>query len=263
MARKKEKKEFKEEVPAWYITFADMVSLLLTFFIVLAVRAKPNVHSSEMQIILSAFNGSLGIFEGGKTLSKGELEDMGMTVEQLPAQEQGKGLAKSVEDATEVFKPEVKSKKVRITQDERGLVISLVGEDHFEPGSARLTPEIKKILIKAGGLLRETESPIRIEGYTDETPIAIGKQGERYETNWELSSQRSINVLRYLHEAEDVDPAKMSAMSYGQYRPMTKSDSPEARSMNRRVDIVILNTKDYKRSYSDDELPKHKVIDDY
>ena len=252
-----------ESVPAWYITFSDMTSLLLTFFIILAVRAKPDSKSSEVQLILSAFRGSLGMFNGGQTLSPGELEQMGMTFASLPAQESGTSFSKAMEEATEVFKAELKSKQVRISENEIGLTISLVGEDHFEPGSARLTTEIKNLLIKAGPLLRNTKSPIRIEGYTDETPIAIGKQGERYETNWELASQRSINVLRYLHEAEDVEPEKMSSMSYGQYHPTTRSESPEGRAINRRIDIVLLKTQKYNRGYQDKELPKYKLIEDY
>ncbi|MCB1148155.1 MAG: OmpA family protein, partial [Leptospiraceae bacterium] len=207
-------------MPEYMATYGDFITLLLVFFVALY---KPTARSDdEMRLIMSAFKGSMGMFEGGQTLSKGRLEDMGMTVESLPAQEKGTTLSKAMKIATEIFKPEIKSRKVVVQQDERGITISLVGSDHFAPGSARLTDETRKILTKVGDLLRNLSSFVRIEGHADETPVASGPASERYETNWELASQRSINVLRFLHENEDVDPGKMSAVSYGRYRPVTE-----------------------------------------
>ena len=126
-------------------TYGDMVTLLLCFFILLFTIAK--IEGREFRLILSPFRGSLGFFEGGQTLSKGKLEEMGMTLESLPSSEEGSSLSEAVQIATEVFKPEIKSKRVRVTEEERGLVISLVGSDNFEPGSARLTQQIKATLV--------------------------------------------------------------------------------------------------------------------
>ena len=258
MLQKRKKEEDKgRSTPLWIVTYADMVTLLLTFFVLLFTSVK--IEGRDFRLILSAFKGSLGFFEGGQTLSKGRLEEMGMTLEALPSEEKGRSLSKAVKVATEIFKPEVKTKRVRIVEEERGLIISLIGSDHFEPGSARLTEEIKRVLNKASRLLRPVDSYIRIEGHTDKRPLGGGSQIDRYETNWELSSQRAINVLRYLHESEDVDPEKMSATSYGEYRPISISDTPEGRAINRRVDIVILKGKKYKRSYTDEDLPGSKV----
>ena len=182
-----------------------------------------------------------------------------MTLEALPSTEEGRSLSRSIKVATEVFKPEVKTKRVRIIEEERGLVISLIGSGHFEPASARLTDQIERILIKVGKLIRNLNSFIRIEGHTSERPVATGRSVERYETNWELASQRAINVLRYLHDSEDVDPEKMSATTYGKYRPISSSDTPEGRAINRRIDIVVLKGKKYKRSYKDSDIPSSKI----
>ncbi len=255
MARKKQ--ECPLGAPLFLLTYSDMVTLILTFFVMLFTVAK--VEGKEMRIILSAFRGSMGFFEGGQTLTAGKLEQMGMNLMNLPAKEKGKTLSKDLNVATEIFEPEIKSNKVAVRQDERGLVISLIGNDHFPPGSARLTDEAKKILVKTGKLLRQYNSLIRLEGHTDETSVARSPAGEKYETNWELSSQRAINVLRYLHEYEDIEPARMSAISYGQYRPLTDSDTPEGRAINRRVDIVILTGKGYNRDYDDTNLPGEKI----
>ena len=251
--------ECKQKVPPFMVTYGDIVTLLLTFFVLLFTVVK--VDGREFRLILSAFRGSLGFFGGGQTLSKGELEEMGMTLETLPATEEGRALSKAVKVATEVFKPEVKTNRVRIIEEERGLVISLIGSDNFEPASARLTEPIKQTLVKVAKLLRSVNSPVRIEGHTSERPVATGRSVERYETNWELASQRAINVLRYLHDSEDVDPEKMSATTYGKHRPLSSSDTPEGRAINRRVDIVILKEKKYKRSYTDSDLPASKIPD--
>ncbi|MES0488790.1 MAG: OmpA family protein [Leptospirales bacterium] len=256
MARKKRIKSCPLGAPIFLLTYADMVTLLLTFFVMLFTVAK--VDGKELRIILSAFRGSLGFFEGGQTLSKGKLEQMGMNLMSLPAPEKEKTLSQALSVATEIFEPEVQSKKITVTQDERGLVISLIGNDHFPPGSARLTDESKRILKKVGGFLRQNSSFIRIEGHSDESGLVNTPAGERYATNWELSSQRSINVLRFLHESEDVEPSKMSAVSFAQYRPVSDSQTPEGRALNRRVDIVILTNKSAVRDYDENDVPGNK-----
>ncbi len=246
--------QVKNFAPGWMMTYSDMVTLILTFFVLLFTLAQ--IEGKDFRLILSAFRGSLGIFEGGSTLSKGKLEEMGLSLETLPSNEQGKSLASAIQVATEIFKPEIKSKNVRIVEEERGLIISLVGGDHFPPGSARLTAKIKKTLVKVGKLLRSINAPVRIEGHTDENPL--GRSPGFYETNWELASQRAINVLRFLNESEDVEAEKMSTVSYGKYRPVSLSNTPEGRAINRRIDIVILKGKEYKRSYQDPDIPGKK-----
>ena len=136
------------------------------------------------------------MFEGGQTLSKGKLEEMGMNLENLPSQTRGTTLSKAMKIATEVFEPEIKAKNVEVTQDERGIIISLIN-DHFAPGSASNQPGYKKTLTKVGRLLRQLNRLVRIEGHADETAIVAAPGGESYETNWELSGIRSINVLGF------------------------------------------------------------------
>ncbi len=242
---------------AWITTYADMVTLLLTFFVLLFTVAK--IEGRDFRLILSAFRGSIGILQGGQTIAHGRLEDMGMHIERLPANETGRTLAKALKIATEIFKPEIQAHQVKISNEEKGLVISLVSSDNFEPGSARLTIAIKDTLIKSAELLRNIDNHIRIEGFTDENPVTFGKKTNVYETNWELASQRAINALRFLYESESISPHRMSATSYGKYRPLSISKTPEARALNRRVDIVVLKEKIYLRNYKDTELPVSKI----
>ncbi len=220
-------------------TFGDMMNLLLTFFILLLTTA--TIQGREFKLILSAFTGSFGMMPGGMTLSKGQLADMGMTIESLPAREKGRRLAKARNKALHIFKPEIKAEKVRIREDERGLVITLMNDAYFEVGSANLLEETKDVLKKvADELLKspEVKNKVRIEGHTDNTPM---KKATYPHDNWELSTQRSINVLRFLVE-NGVSPSRLSAAGYGPYKPLSgnTNKTPEERAQNRRVEIILL-----------------------
>lgn len=260
MAKQKKCEECPEGAPLWMLTYSDTITLMLTFFVAIFATAKSQqTASAEIRILSSVFGGSLGILEGGNTLSKSKVVEMGLNIQTMPSMETGKSTSKALQMATEVFKPEIKSKTVAVEQQERGIVISLIGSDAFAPGSARLTEQTRKTLSKAGSLIRSLDRFVRIEGHADETPVVAGPASERYDTNWELAGARSINVLRFLHEAENVEPAKISAVSYGKYRELVKSQTPEARAINRRVDIVILTRSDFDRGYQDSQLPQTKT----
>jgi chemotaxis protein MotB len=104
------------------------------------------------------------------------------------------------------------------------------------------------VLDKIGEIFRGIDNFIRIEGHTDSSPITVSSRGESYETNWELSSARSINVLRYFVEEDAVNPKQVSAVAFGQYRPIDDNSIPEGRAYNRRVDIVVLTERGLEES---------------
>ncbi|MBN1899280.1 MAG: flagellar motor protein MotB [Spirochaetes bacterium] len=238
--RRKKKKERGgvRPTPAYMVTFGDMMNLLLTFFILLLTTA--TIQGREFKLILSAFTGSFGMMPGGLTLSKGKLAEMGMTIETLPAREQGRKLSKARKQALHIFKPEIKAKRVRIREDERGLVITLMNDAYFEKGSADLIPQTKEVLYKVAQLLTspEIKNKVRIEGHTDNTPL---RRKDFPRDNWELSTQRSVNVVKYLID-NGVEADKLSAAGYGEYKPLpgNTNKTPEERAQNRRVEIILL-----------------------
>ncbi|MCB1156097.1 MAG: flagellar motor protein MotB [Leptospiraceae bacterium] len=266
MARKKQScPPCMQKVPEYMLTYGDMVTLLLTFFIMLFTTGKTN--QKDMQIILSVFKSSTGFFEGGQTLSKGSLEELGMNIESLPSQTTGRTLSKATRQATEVFKPEIQEGKVRIQENERGLIISLVGADYFNPGSAILLPPIKETLRKASGLLKGMDQYIRVEGHCDEDAVlpsqAPGREERQYINNWDLAGARSINTTTYLINVGRLDKNLFQAVSFGSARPLVveKEGSPESRAYNRRIDIVILTQKRAirKTNESNYKLPESKL----
>lgn len=265
MAKKTKCPDCIQKVAEYMLTYGDMVTLLLCFFIMLYTTAKHDAR--HMQVILSAFQTTTGIFGGGQTLSKGSLEEMGMNIESLPSETTGKSLAKSKQNATQIFKPEIEAGKVRITEDERGLVISLVGADYFYPGSAILTPMIKDTLLKAGGLIKSLERFVRVEGHSDKdavNPVSNPGREERiYLNNWDLAAARAVNATVFMINTEEIDPSWFTATSYGAYRPMALEEmgTPEAKAFNRRIDIVILTERSTKRTKTESKfgLPGSRV----
>lgn len=244
MALKKKQKK-KAGTPAWMVSWSDMTTLLLTFFITMVSFAE--IEGKDFYLVMTSFKGALGILTGGSSFGKGRLEEMGMTIQSLPASTEGNALAKSVKEAVSLFKPEITSKKVRVQEDERGLVISLSGDAFFDPGSAVLRTEVRDVLDKVGSIINSVPNFVRIEGHASSTPVGVSR-AKGYSSNWELASARSVNTLRYLEEETDVDPAKLSAVSFGEHRPLETNDSPEGRAFNQRVDIVIVRDKQIKKS---------------
>ncbi len=240
MARNRCKKERKGPRPTagYMTTFGDMMNLLLTFFILLLTTA--TIQGREFKLILSAFTGSFGMMPGGMTLSKGRLADMGMNIESLPSTEKGRKLAKAKRKALQIFRPEIKAKKVRVSEEERGLVITLMNDAYFAKASADLTPQIKETLDKVAALLKSPEirNKVRVEGHTDNVPL---RRKIFPHDNWELSTQRAVNVVKYLIK-DGVEPKRLSAAGYGPYRPLpgNTNKTPEERALNRRVEIILL-----------------------
>jgi chemotaxis protein MotB len=265
MAKKQKCPPCVQKVPEYMLTYGDMVTLLLTFFIMLFTTGKTN--QKDMQIILSVFKSSTGFFEGGQTLSKGSLEELGMNIESLPSQTTGRALAKSKRQATEIFKPEIQEGKVRITEDERGLVISMVGADYFNPGSAILLPPLKETLSKVARFVGTLDRYIRVEGHCDEDAVlpggASGREERLYINNWDLAAARAVNATSFLINVSNVDKTMFQAVSLGSVRPLVveEAGSPESRAYNRRIDIVVLTEKAVKRTKMDSnyKLPKAKL----
>jgi chemotaxis protein MotB len=241
MAKKKKDKGGVKGPPAWMVTMGDMNNLLMCFFIIMMGDVTVST-ADDFKMIISSFRGNLGMMEGGQSLSKGSLAEMGQTMMSLPSTDKGRSLGKAVTRAMELFKPEVTSKTVRVTEDERGLIISLASDFFFDPGSAKLKPEMRPVLAKISNIVRNVPNFTRIEGHTDGSAI-VQPKGEGYKSNWELSSARSLAVLQHLTDEESVNPKQLSSVAFGEYRPLDDNNTPEGRAYNRRVDIVILKER--------------------
>jgi chemotaxis protein MotB len=237
---RKEKKKQEEPSNAWIVTYSDMVTLLLCFFAVMFNPDESNPSVLSTIAVSMQFNG-MGANAGGNTLAAGRCAALGKPVNSRPAMDRGKSLGTSLRKAVSLFNPEVKSNKVKITSEERGLVISLASDAFFAPASAAINIDATRdILLRLATLLASDEiagRKFRIEGHTDSTPI---DPDGPWESNWELSSARSISVLHYLADL-GVEEKRFQVAGFADTMPVSRDDTPEGRAYNRRVDIVILD----------------------
>jgi len=251
---KKRKKSAIRGAPSWMLTLGDMNMLLLCFFIVL-MGDETAVRGFEFQYVLSSFKGNLGIMAGGKSISQGQLMDLGHNITALPSSQRQQYMSQMLKRAAEAFKPEIESKRVRIMEDERGVVITLSSDIFFDPGSARLKGEMRPVLRKISRIIKDVPNFVRIEGHTDNSPVTITKLREAYKSNWELSSARGLSILHYMTDEADIAPQQLSSVAYGEYRPIDNNNTPQGRAYNRRVDIIILKEHFYQKS-ADKRIPR-------
>ena len=221
----------------WLLTYGDMVTLLMTFFVLLFTTA--TIDGEQLRLILAAFPG-LGNYTGGNTLEAGPLAELGNTIESLPSMERGRALSEARREAVSIFEPEIRSNLVRITEDERGLVVTLASDAFFATGSAEVNIEqTREVLQKLSQLLNAdalSNRTFRLEGHTDDIPLGAGAA---FASNWDLASARSSSVLRYLVDY-GVDESQFQLMSRGEFAPLVDNSTAEGRAYNRRVDVIIL-----------------------
>lgn len=130
-------------------------------------------------------------------------------------------------------------KSIKLEENDRGIVIHILDEILFPSGSANLNAGSLVILNKIASILKKLPNDIRVEGHTDNVPIHT----EAFPSNWHLSIARALNTAYYLINSEGLMPDKVSIVGYSEYKPIDSNNTPEGRANNRRVDIVILKSK--------------------
>jgi len=179
--------------------------------------------------LVISFSGCTFIFQKGRRTDVEKIEQLS---KQLDEFEQTKQLLE------ERLKQEIADKQVRLERAEKGLVITFVADVLFDSGKAAIKSELLPTLDKVARILNENvpQNDIGIEGHTDNEPIKYSG----WKSNWELSTARALSVLHYLVDDKGISPLRVSAIGYGEYRPVASNDSKEGRQLNRRVEIVIL-----------------------
>jgi chemotaxis protein MotB len=237
--RKKAHAAEHENAERWLLTYADLITLLMVFFVVLysmssADTTKFKLVSASLQqaFNLEVLQGSAaaGINEGNP-LPASPADTM-ISPSDVPqvAQIRNKVLA-AIDGATQV--PDV-----TVTVDREGVVIRLSGSYLFDSGRAELKPNSLVVLDAIATVIRPLENEVRIDGHTDSMPI----DSPRYPTNWELSSARALAVTRYFSETDDIRAGRLIAAGFGEFRPLVPNDTRDNRAQNRRVEIHLLSS---------------------
>ncbi|MEN6521604.1 MAG: flagellar motor protein MotB [Armatimonadota bacterium] len=212
----------------WLLTYADMITLLMTFFIMLYSMSILNMDSFR-EVAVSIRSGFGGLAEGNMSSNK-QNKKTGITP----------GVPQDVIDKLQKFvQKENLEKSVRLRVDERGLVVSLVTDKVlFAKGHAELPDSSKKIIGGIAAVIKQVPNQVRVEGHTCNLPIL----SDKYPSNWELSTARATVVIRYMIEECRIPSDRLSAAGYADSKPLVPNTSEKNRALNRRVDLVVLRS---------------------
>ncbi|ERI95522.1 putative chemotaxis protein MotB [Clostridiales bacterium oral taxon 876 str. F0540] len=243
MSRKKKHDESHENHERWLLTYSDLITLLMIFFIVM--YSMSNIDKEKYKQVAAGLSSAMG--GGGATIIGKDSgtpinEDTSPTntnVVDMPEEQRLEQVKQAVD---KYLKESGLSDSVVTTIETRGLVLSFKDSLFFDSGKADIKPEQAKKLVEIGKMLNQpiiSDSYIRVEGHTDNVPIST----YLYKSNWDLSVIRASNVSQLLINQSGIKPDRVSAAGYGEFRPKADNNTETGRATNRRVDILIMNTK--------------------
>ncbi len=234
----------------WLISYADFITLLFAFFVVMFASSQADKGRAEAvsESVVKALEGkkmkeALAVLLGGSPVNTGQGNAMmrgpGGARKATEEKKEVKTaeLAPSLSALTEELKKEIEAGQIQINLQARGLVVSFNQAALFPPGEDVVSPDAYHALEKIAGALAKIPNPVRLEGHTDSVPINTA----RFHSNWELSADRSIAVMELLASKFGVGRDRMSIAGYADTAPVASNDTEVGRAKNRRVDIVILS----------------------
>lgn len=224
---------------SWMTTFNDLVTLLMVFFVLMFSLS--SIDKKKMSDFQFALQSGLGILREGKqsgiSVQDGQpVSDMSHVNTQAEGQSGSEGqhaMQQAIETALEALNADI---GIQVIYTEEGAHLSFEDGVLFDFGRADISSKGFGILDRIGNLIRRMPYPIRVEGHTDNVPIHT----QKFPSNWELSTARAVNVLKYFTNAVQIDPRRLSAVGYGDSKPLVANDSPRHRAKNRRVEIVLI-----------------------
>jgi chemotaxis protein MotB len=233
MAERKKKPSEEMGTPAYMVTWGDMCTLMLCFFVFLLSMS--HIDPYRFSVAASSF---MNAFSGVLEQLPQVLITKDITMPKMGGDEQDKKIA--VEAAYQMrqeLKKEDLDESVKVQVTDKGIAIKIANPICFDEGRAELKLQFYEVLqgLKAIVLTKMPEAEIRVEGHTDDTPIRTPE----FPSNWELSTSRALHVVKYMKDALGVDPRRLSAVGYGEYRPVAPNDTPENRQKNRRIEMYI------------------------
>ncbi|NQS97558.1 MAG: flagellar motor protein MotB [candidate division Zixibacteria bacterium] len=206
-------KREKESPDSWLLTYSDMITLMLAFFVILLAVSK--IDPIKLEMVSQSMN---------TAMDKSMKEQV--TIEQL------------VNDVEEFIRKEELEDIMEVNITPRGVAVSAKGKVFFSSGSAGLLSSGLVILEQMKNMILETPYNIAVEGHTDNVPISASLQ-QYYPSNWELSSARSSSLVRYFIR-QGIPAERLRAMGYAETQPVASNDTEEGRVRNRRVTVVFL-----------------------
>lgn len=247
-------KPHKKGAPAWMVTFSDLMSLILVFFILLFSMSQIDVE--KFRALANSFNDT-AVFDYSPSvvpmenkMDQGQNQGIPNTVDKEPAEskeseqqklgeldqaDSDKSLSHLLEEVQSYLKESEISNSITAIREERGVVLVLDEQVLFETGEARIIAQAKPFLNKVGDLLNRVPNIVKVEGHTDNRPISTAK----FPSNWELSGARASSVIRYFIGRHNLEPERFISVGYSDTRPIAPNTTSANLQKNRRVEIVI------------------------
>ena len=258
MSRRKKHSEHVNH-DRWLVSYADFITLLFAFFVVLYSSAQVDKRKvGRLALAIQVAFQQMGVFDTSNTeipLNDSEavpfskvqvVENSEQTADLTKFVQPMKGMLvpssnaplKNIQDELKkALAAEIQRQVVDVKATREGLVISLREVGFFDSGSATLRASSRDALDRLAAVLGNRAESLRIEGHTDNVPI----HNLRFASNWELSTSRAAELIRVFVNRYQMDPARLSAAGYAEFHPVAPNDSAAGKALNRRVDIVVLN----------------------
>ncbi|RKY63777.1 MAG: hypothetical protein DRP99_03410 [Candidatus Latescibacterota bacterium] len=222
LRREGKKEEEAKGAPGWMVTYGDLMSLLLTFFVLIASFS--SIELAKFKQAIGSFLGALGVLES----------DRGRITYSETFVSYQSSLNRSLEQLSWYIYREGLQNMVSVYKSKEGVRIRIGNPLLFELGRAEVKPKAREFLREIAFMLADLPCEVIVEGHTDDLPIHTDK----FPSNWELSAVRAVNVVKVLMEY-GIPPSRLAAVGYGEFRPLKPNDSEQHRAMNRRAEILI------------------------
>lgn len=250
--RRRKQSASSDQRDRWMITYADLITLLLIFFVVMYAMSSLNAEKYKLvtDSLHSTFRSGDSVLEQGSGITgtadtekhknppsenSVEKDPEPMTERELAFRKQEDELAKFMNVIQQYVKDNQLDNDIFISDEPQGIAITLSDRFLFDPGQAELKDGADPVLGKLASLFRDLNTTISIEGHTDNVPA-----GRFYKDNWELSGARAMSVLRYFLDVSKLSPDIFQYAGYADTRPAADNNTAEGRQKNRRVEITVL-----------------------
>lgn len=229
--------------PAWMVTFADLMALMMTFFVLLYSFSSID-ETKYREIARSMASGFGGVLRTTQTPPANTVGPTSVIPPPMRRASRAKSTARKKGGAEQDLEKELRASLaseiaegiIAVETSGSNVVIRFPDEIAFPSGSDEISDAIMPILERVTNALQEAPGLIMVSGHTDDRPI----QSEKFRSNWSLSTDRAVTVIQRLEELGTIDSSRISAVGYGDTRPLAPNDSPENRARNRRVEIAIV-----------------------
>jgi len=245
----KKKHEEHENMERWLVSYADFITLLFAFFVVM--YSVSSVNEGKYRVLSDSLASSFS-----KTKAVGDLSMMTMPISKkkqivVKERQKSKDNARSYLKVANAISTAKVPDGVKVTSTERGLSIRIADDALFSSGSSVINPQVQEFLDLIAGLVRDLPNLIAIEGHTDNQPIRTAE----FPSNWDLSTARANALIRYFTEHHQLRSDRFSSTGFAGTRPIESNATIEGQASNRRVELIVLRDTSPRASFSHPFLP--------